>query len=220
MMKYRFILILGLVFCSFGVAAAAGAHQPRYITGDQLVVIKNPRVSQAFYGELKGQPAFYVIDLKEAQELYWQILVPALPNIGKDKTVAIEYAPELGQAAAVFATLNPEAAAWTAFYEEYAGDDYWQGPWVKKFGEAGYYFIKVSSPDNLGKYVLVVGEKEEFPILEMAKALITIPRLKTKFFNKPVWRSFEGKVGKYAGLGLLALIIFSYLFYKFHRVYK
>jgi len=87
-----------------GLAPDAWAHQPRYLYDNQLVLIQRPDVSQAFYGELKSEPANFVIDLKQAQDLYFQILVPDLPDIAKDKTVTIDYAPSLGQAAASFAS--------------------------------------------------------------------------------------------------------------------
>ncbi len=205
---------------SFSLASIASAHEPRYVKDNQLVLIKNPTVSQAFYGELKGGPANYLINLKEAGELYFPILVPDLPAIQKDKTVTVEYLPELGQPSAAFATLDPKAVVWKNFYEEYAGDNYLQGPEVKKTGQAGYYIIRVASPDKAGKYVLVVGEKEEFPAAEVVKALITIPQLKTKFFNKPIWQSFQGKIGHYVGFSLIVLLIFGFLFHKFQRMYR
>lgn len=220
-MKYYFLLpVAAFVALSFGLAPAASAHEPRYVKDDQLVIIKNPGVSQAFYGELKGRPAYYLIDLKNAQDLYFQILVPDLPGAEKNKTVAVEYLPEFGAKPENFISLDPASAAWENFYEEYAGDNYFRGPEEKKFGEAGYYIVKVDGPDGIGKYVLAVGDKEEFPVWEMAKALVVIPRLKTEFFNKPVWRSFEGKIGKYFGLGFLVFIIFGYLFRKFHRDFR
>lgn len=219
-MKNRFLLIMVLVFMSFGMAAVASAHEPRLVNDNQLVIIKNSDVSQAFYGELKGQAADFLIDLKTGQDLYLQILVPALPGIQKDKTVTVEYTKELGQAAANFMKIEPGLTAWKDFYEEYAGDNYFEGQSAKKLAEPGYYIIKVTSPDNSGKYVLVVGDKEEFPAPEIIKALITVPQLKTKFFNKPVWQSFNGKIGKYFGLGLLIVIIFFFLFHKFRQIYK
>ena len=220
MKNHKILLTAVFVVFSFAVGSGVLAHEPRYVKDDQLVIIKNPDISQAFYGELKGWPAYYLIDLKQAQDLYFQILAPDLPGIQKDKTVAVDYAPVLGQPAVSFVTINPDSAVWHNFYEEYAGDNYWQGPEVKKMGEAGYYIIKITSPDDTGKYVLVVGEKEEFPVGEMVKALITIPQLKTKFFNKPLWQSFEGKIGRYFGLSLLVLIVFVLMFRRFHRVYR
>lgn len=217
----RFLLIFILSFiASFFIAANALAHEPRYVKDNQLVIIKNPDISQAFYGELKGRAAYYLIDLKKAQDLYFRILMPALPEIKKDKTVTVEYAPELGRPAVSFAKIEPGSAVWQNFYEAYGGDNYLEGPEVKKMGEAGYYIIKITSPDNTGKYVLVVGEKEEFPPLEMARALITIPQLKKNFFQEPLSQWFNGKIGKYFGIGLLIVLAIGYLFHRFRRIYK
>lgn len=216
----RNLLALFLIAFSFAIGLNAWAHEPRYIQDDQLVVIKNPDVSQAFYGELKGQDAYYLIDLKKEQELYFQILVPDLPGIKKDKTVSVEYLPDFGSKTVDFLKLDPAAAAWPSFYEEYAGDNYLEGPAGKKSGQAGYYVIKVASLDNAGKYVLVVGQKEEFPAGEAVKALITIPQLKTRFFNKPIWQSFEGRIGKYFAISLVILLVLGFMFHKFRQVYK
>lgn len=216
----RILLALFLVALSFGATAAVSAHEPRLVNDNQLVIIKNSDVSQAFYGELKGQAADFLIDLKTEQDLYLQILVPALPGIQKDKTITVEYAKELGQAATNFMKIEPGSAVWQSFYEEYAGDNYFEGQSEKKLAEPGYYTIKVTSPDNAGKYVLVVGEKEEFPAPEMLKALITIPQLKKNFFQEPITQWFNGKIGKYFGLGLLIVIIFGFMFHKFRQIYK
>lgn len=220
MKNYFLLLIAAFIVFSFAAASSAQAHQPRYTKDNQVVLIKNPDISQAFYGELRGRTAYYLIDLQEARDLYFQIMAPDLPGIQKDKTIAVEYVPELGQPATSFASIDPNSAAWQNYYEEYAGDNYFAGPSIRKSGEPGYYIIKVSSPDNTGKYVLVVGEKEEFPAPEIIKALITIPQLKKNFFQEPLSQWFNGKIGKYFGLGLLVIIIFSFLFHKFRQIYK
>lgn len=217
MKKYFFAFCL--VVASLA-AQAAEAHQPRYIEDNQLVVINHPEISQAFYGELKGWPAFYMVDLKQAQDLYFQILVPDLPNIGKDKIINIKYMAELGEKAVKFAELAPAEEDWKKYYEEYAGDNYWQGPELKEPADPGYYLIEVSSPDNQGKYVLVAGQEEKFPAMETIKAMYAIPKLKKDFFQEPILYWFNGKIGRYIGLGLIGLIIFGFMFYRFNKVCK
>ncbi len=220
MKKNYFILIIFFVILSFVICGAAWAHQPRIVPDSQLTLVKNSEVSQAFYGELKGHEAYYLIDLKNEQDLYLQILVPDLPGILKDKSAAVEYLPELGAKAENFAKLDPAAVQWKKFYEEFAGDNYWQGPEVKRLAEPGYYVIKIFSPENQGKYVLVVGEQEEFPAGEMVKALITLPQLKKNFFAEPITAWFNGKIGRYFGLGLIIIIVFGFMFHRFNKVYK
>lgn len=220
MKNYLWWWPLALVVFSFTVVSSADAHEPRLVNGDQLILIDNPEISQAFYGELKDREAYFLIDLKQAADLYFQILVPDLPGILKDKTVAIGYTAELGRPAISFAKLEPDSMVWQKYYEEFAGDDYFKGPEITKPAEPGYYLIKISSPENIGKYVLAVGQKEEFGLREAARALITLPRLKKDFFNKPVWQGFNNKIGLYFGGGLLAVLLLGLMFYKFNQVYK
>lgn len=63
----------------------------------------------------------------------------------------------------------------------------------------------MSSPDNLGKYVLVGGEKESFPPGEMARTLAVIPKLKKGYFDKPAWTAYLNRVGLFLG-GTIAVV--------------
>jgi len=212
-----------LVFCLLAgltLAQAAEAHQPRYIQENRLVVINNPEVSQAFYGELRGREAYYLLEFKRAGDLYLQLLAPDLPEIQKDKTATVEYAPELGAKAASFAELSAPASEWKKYYEEYGGDNYFKGPELKKPAEPGYYIVKISSPENQGKYVLAVGEKEEFPAGEALKAALTLPLLKKDFFAEPLTQWFNGKIGRYFIFGLAGFLILGLMFYRFNKIYK
>jgi len=220
MRKESWLIFVFCLLAGLWLAPSAQAHQPRIVEDNQLVLINNPDMSQAFYGELVGHEAYYLIDLKQAQDLYLQILVPDLPGIAKDKSVAVEYLSELGGKAEPFAKLDASVAPWQKFYEEFAGDNYFKGPDVKQPADIGYYLIKVTSPDNQGKYVLAVGEKEEFPPLETVKAIYTIPLLKKDFFQEPVSQWFNGKIGHWFGGGLLALLILGLMFHRFNRVIK
>jgi len=176
-----------------------------------LSLLENPEVSQAFYGELKGQPDYYQIQADQPIRLYVGILVPDVEDISKDVSVEItreethehsgkEYYPHQED---FYYLLDGENFKWQPYYEEFAGDDYFKGPELsagEKDGlpqgvevEAGKYNLKVFSPDNQGKYVLVVGEKEEFPPKEIINTLVILPRLK-KFFDKSSWQALTAPI--------------------------
>ena len=58
-------LILGFFVFLLASISIASAHQPRLVIGDNAtmgnpIVILNPEVSQAFYGELQGLPNYYI----------------------------------------------------------------------------------------------------------------------------------------------------------------
>ena len=159
--------------------------------------IKNPEVSQAFYGKLKRTAEYYLISEEKPFNLYIQILSPDIENAKKDFLV------ELYLNNTLITVLNGTEHNWTLFHEEFAGDTYWQGPEFEKKASSGNYLIKISNENNEGKYVLVVGRLESFPFKEIINAYMTIPKLKTDFFNKPAIYSLFNLMG----LFLLVLLI-------------
>lgn len=183
-MKKVLTVIISIFFILMG--AVVSAHQPRIVTSD-FTLIENPEVSQAFYGKLRGKPDYYQIQTGQAIKLYVGILVPDIEDIGKDVSVEISKEKEF------YYLLDGLNFEWQAYYEEFAGDDYFKGPELSSEEEsglpkgieveAGNYTLKVFSSDNQGSYVLVVGEREEFPPKEIINTLVSLPRLK-KFFNK------------------------------------
>jgi len=201
----------GIVFLLFFLlmASIASAHQPRVAFGDNIAGnitrINNPEVSQAFYGIMQGMPDHYKISSDSNFTLYLNILVPDFGD--KDFSVAVFSASE---------SIHPETLlvldgtnfTWTPYYEDFAGDNYFKGPEVRRRMPAGVYEIKVYSPDNIGKYSLAVGEKEEFPLSEMFNAVVTLPVIKTDFFGKPWISAYTNRIGIYL---LSALLIIGVL---------
>jgi len=109
---------------------------------------------------------------------------------------------------------------WTYFFEEFGGDGYYQGPEFKEEVEKGEYQIEVFSPDNQGKYVLAVGEKEEFPLDETINTLLLLPSLKKNFFNKPPLTAYFNLIGLFLFVPLVILLAISLGFFFFFRKKK
>jgi len=196
------IAVLAFFVClaGFGVAQA---HQPRLVWSQDVIEISNPEVSQAFYAELKEKPQFFRIVTYEELPLYVSLLVPDIEGADKDFNVRI-YRTRVPLAE--LANLDSRQYDWTRFYEKYAGDWYWQGPEFRQTVPLGVYEIEVSSPDNLGKYVLAMGEKEEFLIKEALKTIVVIPELKSDFFGKSVFSSFFNYIGLLISLATLLIL--------------
>jgi hypothetical protein len=173
------------------------AHQPRIVKGN-FVEITNPEVSQAFYGELRGAQVEYRINSDREFRLYVGILVPDIPNVRKDIAAEIYRVKDGGKE--MVALLDGSQFEWTPFYEEFAKDNYFWGPEYKADDSqkgvelkgrqvpAGEYRIRVFSPSNQGKYCLVTGYLEVFPIKEMFKAMVVVAQIKLNFFNEPVFK--------------------------------
>ncbi len=202
------ILLITAIFSLFLFSVPpALAHQPRFVREAKNIEVQNPDISQAFYGEFTGEPVVYEIKAEKSFELYIGLLVPDLSGIKKDVSAQVILQSETGEKEIL--NLDGQNYKWTKFFEEFAGDDYWQGPEGRKEdAEPGTYIVTVSRPGNFGKYVLAIGETESFPPGETIKTLWTLPALKKDFFNKSPWSAFNNKIGKYLGGFVLVLVIF------------
>jgi hypothetical protein len=221
-------LVLSVPVFLLLMVSTAWCHQPRIVEGEDITLVENPEVSQAFYGELKGEPASYQIASEDPFKLYVGILVPDLEGIGKDVSVEItrehaypeEAAKQEPEEEEIHVVLDGMEHEWTRWYEPFGGDWYWEGPELRSNPseeelpegvavEGGVYTLKVFSPDNEGKYVLAVGEREEFPLGEMVQTLFVLPKLKAEFFERPPWSAYYNLVGLFLliGIGILVGII-------------
>jgi len=200
-----------LLFILFLSLCAVAAHQPRVDVGTNTsitnpIIVQNPEVSQAFYGNLKGNPDYYKITSNKPFLLYLNLLVPASPGLGGTFPSA-EVTDSSGN---VVMTLNGTNSTWTPYFEEFGGDYYLKGPEATKNVSAGTYIIKVFNANNEGKYSLAIGKIETFPADESIKAIINLPILKEQFFGKQVTLLFMEFVGIIFALGSL-MVLFSML---------
>lgn len=204
-------VIIFMVFALLTVSGIGFAHQPRLVSG--ITEIKNPEVSQAFYGKLNGT-AYFTLKSEKQFNLYVGILVPDLKDIGKDVSVNLTRDNQT----VIF--LDGLAHNWTYFFEEFAGDGYYSGPEAEIIAEAGTYNIEVFSNDDEGKYVLVVGKKEEFPIDEFINTILTLPVLKADFFEKPAYTAYFNLIGIFLLVIFLVMAAFIYIAYIVYRRIK
>ena len=216
MKRTFYILILPILI--FGFFSIAEAHQPRLIyktetSLEKPYIINNYDVSQAFYGELSGKSDFYSVAIHNPDNLYLQLLAPDLKDANTDFSAEVSLIWE-NNSKFVFKLSGGE---WGKYHEEYANDDYLQGPEKTLALGKGLYQIKVFNPKNEGKYVLVVGKKESFPIGEIINTAISLPSLKIDFFDKPFWTAYYNKAGLFLGGGLLVILIIFYFIKRFFR---
>ncbi len=197
-----YLLVLG-VFVLLRPPVAS-AHQPVLLRSDPSVTVESPEVSKAYYGELPSSPATYTIWSPKPFRLYVGVLAPDLPGVRKDLSVRVwRYKSPV-------ASLDASSARWQRFYEPFGGDWYFQGPELRKTLGRGLYCVVVSRPGNRGKYTLAIGDREEFPPLEILRTLFLLPTLKTEFFGKPWWTAYFNLIGLFAALALaLVLTLFG-----------
>ena len=184
---YVFVVIF-LPLCFF-VPGSALAYQPRLVyLQPNLTQIQNPEISQAFYDELKGKPQDYFIDSSKNFELYINLLVPEPAN--RDGRYSATIFSVSGDEQKQVAVVDGTSFDWKQYYESFGRDYYLRGPEFTKQVPAGKYKIEVYSKDNLGKYVLAVGDKESFDAQFILNAYWQLPLLKITFFKSSVLQFF------------------------------
>jgi hypothetical protein len=193
------LIFCGIIFGFLSMWGTASAHQPRLVwdlanSYDTPIVINNPDISQAFYGTLKNKPEYYKITLDNPSILYLSLLVPDNKDAGINVTGRVFKLNSSDNNIQVF--LNGNNSKWESYYEDFAGDFYLQGPDASTYLRKGDYIVEVSSEKNEGKYVLVVGQKESFPLDEAMKMIINLPKLKMEFFEEPWFMLASGIIGK------------------------
>ena len=203
-MDRRFSLFaLALAFLL--ILPIASAHQPRLTMGLDIhsentsLLVENPQVSQAFYGELNGRPDYYKIILDKPARIYFGITAPAIPEQVTDFTVEL-YDHKDTAITQVF-LLDGTKSQWKPFYEEFGGDWYLQGPEARENLTNVTYYIKVSSPSNQGKYALAIGEEESFPPGETLNTYLLLPIIKQQFFGKSIGFSLFHFLGIVLAMG-------------------
>lgn len=204
-------LIILFVLILFLSLETLSAHQPRLDTGTAVsienpIIVDNPEISQAFYGQLKGEPVYYQINSDTSFQLYVNLLVPTSPGQGGE-LVSAEVTDASGNTVMY---LNGTNSTWTPYFEEFGGDYYLKGPEATLEVPAGTYNIKIFNSQNQGKYSLAIGKIEAFPANEAITALFTLPLLKEEFFAKPISTLFLEFVGIILALGSL-MVLFTLL---------
>ncbi|NYB51534.1 MAG: hypothetical protein HVN35_03075 [Methanobacteriaceae archaeon] len=180
------------------------AHQPRLDVGravsvENPIIVDNPEISQAFYGELNGKPVYYQIKSDKAFQLYVNLLLPTSPGQGGE-LVSAEVTDANGN---VVMFLNGTNSIWKPYFEEFGGDYYLKGPEATLQVPPGTYNIKVFNTQNQGKYTLAIGKIESFPAHEAITTIFTLPLLKEQFFGKQISTLFFEVIGIILALGNL-----------------
>jgi hypothetical protein len=209
-LKQKIVTSLCLATLCLFTAPAAFAHQPRIVADqpnmgeemNQMVVVENPDVSQAFYGEFNGQDQWFQLQSDDTNfVLLVSLLVPKIENTQKNISASIFSIDANGNQEEI-AQLDGTNFEWTEFYEPFGGDTYYQGPEFKEQVGAGKYLIRVYNPSSQGKYVFVVGQKESFPLKEQLNTIFVLPQLKHDFFNRSALSAYSN----YVGVFMLAVV--------------
>jgi hypothetical protein len=199
--------ILALALASILILPITSAHQPRISMGLDIhsentsLLIPEPEISKAYYGELNGSPDYYKLILANTTDVYFGVLVPDVPGDSRLMISAevYDYKDSMSRTQALL--LDGPNSRWDLMYEDFGGDWYIAGPAEKANLTPQTYYIQVFNSQNQGKYALAVGDIESFPPQEIANAYILLPVLKQTFFGRPVLFSFFSFLGIILAMG-------------------
>ena len=210
--KKIFLLSLMTVFL-FGSASFALANQINIAysqTGD--IQVSNPETSQSFYDQLSSKPRDYFITTTQNFNLYLNLMVPEAVNSTGRYSLTL-YSVNNGTAQQI-GTLNGDTFNWQEYYDSFTRDYYYKGPELNQTLAPGQYKIEVSSKNNQGKYVLVVGKKESYTASSLLNIYWQLPLLKLNFLKTSPLQFFLTPFGiaGIAAVGVL-LILVMFIFY-------
>jgi len=208
-MKFVYALCISLFF-----AGTAHAYVPQVVVQESLhdiTVIDDPELSQAFFGELQDFPHTYEIRADKSFTLYTQIRVPELESSKNNVSGIIIKEQKKGRVEEVARFLALDAQ-WAVHKDTLIGEEYREGAQFEKELGPGVYRLEVHTPDNLEKYILRVGKKEDMNIgyFELLGRIIDIK----KFYETSV---FWIILSPYAYVPLLVLTVLGGLWYLWRR---
>lgn len=214
----RHVLSRSLVICLgffFMLPSYGEAYVPVMIEQDSLkdiTVVYDPELAQSFYGSLQGFPHTYELRLTEPLHLRTQILLPDVAWSKNNVSGIIIREEKKGRVKEV-ARLKAQDASWETWREPLGGDMYRKGAQFETNLDPGVYRIEVHTPDNLEKYVLTIGTREEMT-LSYFEHLGRIREIK-QFFEKSGIHIFESPL---VHVPVLVLVVGSgVLWYWIHR---
>ena len=166
---------------SLTLSSAAQAHTP--VVNDQSMpyskeapfVVDDPEHSKAIFSELQGSPQYFRITADKPFRFYAGITQAKLDTCDMQQSFSFDVLDERMNR---IDGRDGRGFQWWPWYEEFGKTWYWVGPEIgenfkgNRNYEAGTYWIRVSNKNNVGKYVLAIGDIERFGVGTIAGMLV------------------------------------------------
>ena len=157
-----------------------------------------------YLGELKGDPHMYEFTLDEGSTLSLELRQAKDSSIPFNIIVIKENTDKKG--VAEVGRLKGANLEWKEFSDSVLGIKLNQGEVFEKEIDKGVYRVEVSTPDNFGKYMLVMGSESSDG--GYFRGLASINRIQN-FFEAPFFAIFKSSYVYYPiGIILLSILIY------------
>jgi len=148
----------------------------------EAVPIDNPEEEQMFFGQLESAPHTFQITSETPFHMYVEVRVPDIDSSSNNVSGTVVRETKPGSVEEV-ARLRAKDAEWNRVYEKFEGDHYRVGSTFESELDAGTYFVEVSTPDNIEKYVLIIGREDAHQDIGYFEKVAKIADVKS-FFEK------------------------------------
>jgi hypothetical protein len=158
----KYVLVVSLLFLGATPIFAFSPELTEITQPYEVFAIDEQAVhTQDYLGELEGFPIMYEVTSDEPFTL--QAKVQQRYNPGTEpiafSLIAIKQ-NERGGGVTEVTRLRPDTSDWQHIKDQQLGFSLWESPLLTAEVEPGTYKIEVSTPENLGKYLLSFGTKE------------------------------------------------------------
>lgn len=161
-MKNAAFVLLALLICVSPrlVGAYTAVVEPVSLQYEVVTVGESPAVMRSILGELEGSPEMF--EITSDVEFMLTVEIRAIADAG--------VVPELGgiiirqkepRGVEEVARLQSTDADWLPVVDKKTGLPYLAGPFWSESVPAGTYRIEVSTPENAGRYILVIGSEPD-----------------------------------------------------------
>lgn len=209
----RLILITAFIALMAPVSAAY-AQELRVVPSGEVVQVTDPERSRAYYGELDGAAQTYILSSSEPFTLFLALVVPDVPGIETDITAEVV---DTKNNTVPLTALDGREVTWQGFTDNSGGDAYLAGPTFRATIPEGNYEIRISSPDNRGQYVIIIGEKRGFSLGRIFQAYNALPQIKSQFFGKQSIEAFISPLLLWPTLIIVIILLLLIVLYMLAR---
>lgn len=148
-----------LVLLGFLLPLSAFSYQaefPPFEKYDDFVRIENPTVQRSYYATLDNFPHTYQLNIDRDTELFLQLFEPESEESLKNQAIII--VRQENQGVKEVDRVPARKASWEEVYWFSQNESYLTGVTYTTTLPPGLYLMEVSTPDNVGQYVLRVGK--------------------------------------------------------------
>ena len=212
--KDTYINIFLLTLLVYIVPLCSFAYVPELVeptSVSDVYLVESPEQEKMFFGDMASFPHTYEINSIKPFNLYVEIRMPDIESSENNMAGIIIRQKGRGGVDEVV-RMNPNDAEWSVVRESFENEEYRVGPIFDSELDGGIYRVEVSTPDNVEKYVLIMGKEDSNSDIDYFGKVSAIADVK-EFFDKSKLTALWTRTVLVPGLllvGFFGLLLYLY----------